>query len=205
LIIKKIYKDIYSAKAEPRIIKVPKFKYITIVGKGNPNTSDTFKTAVEFLYGISYTIKFMVKKGETEITPVDYSVMPLEGQWWADDMNDFIITNKDNWNWKIMIMQPDFVGIKIFGIAKEKFLQKKKLEDPGNIVFEEIEDGLSAQFLYTGAYSDEGPFIIKLHDFIKEQGYERNSFHREIYLSDARKTDPAKLKTIIRQPIQKVK
>ena len=198
--LKKEYKDFYTAKSEAKIIDVPSFKYLMIDGKGNPNTSKEFSNAVELLYKISYTIKFAVKKGKMEI---DYSVMPLEGLWWADDMNAFTADSKDDWKWTVMIMQPEFINEKLFEEAKSS-VEKKKGLNCNAVRFEEIKESLSAQIMHLGPYSNEKGTIEKLHKFINENGYAFNGKHREIYLSDVRKTAPEKLKTILRQPIKKV-
>jgi hypothetical protein len=153
---------------------------------------------------MAYTIKFMIKKGEAaNIEPVDYAVMPLEGQWWADNMDDFVSLDKDNWLWKVMIAQPDLVNTDLINVAKDKLRKKKILPALELLQFEEIEDGLSAQIMHLGPYSAEGPTIKELHQYIVEQGYVRSGLHREIYLGDFRRTAPEKLKTIIRQPMAK--
>lgn len=196
---KKELKEFYSAKSEPKIVKVSNLKYITAAGEGNPNTSESFKRCTEALFGIAYTIKFMIKKGETSLDPIDFTVMPLEGQWWAEDMETFLTRDKDSWKWKIMILMPEFVTEKIFSDAKEKLKIKKNPIALSSVAFEKIEDGLSAQIMHIGPFDNEGPTIEKLHKFIEESGYKIKGFHREIYLSDFRKAAPEKLKTIIRQ------
>ena len=174
--------------------------FLMIGGAGNPNTSQEFKDAIETLYAVSYTIKFMLKKENS----VDYVVMPLEGLWWADDMAAFGLEgmNNDRWKWTLMIMQPEYVTKDIFGKALEEVKKKKNLPFLSKIRLENLHEGLSAQILYVGHYDAEHTTIEKIHAFIKEKGYKFSGKHHEIYLSDPRKTAPEKLKTIIRQPIK---
>jgi hypothetical protein len=197
---KKDLGSLYKASAKKTdIITVPKLKYLMVDGCGDPNHSQLFQDAIEALFSVSYTIKFMLKKGTQQ---VDYGVMPLEGLWYADDMEVFSSAMKADWKWTLMIMQPDFVTDAIVAQAIELAKKKKELPKLRDLRFEAMEEGLCAQVLYIGPYSDEGPAITRLHDFIKENGYKLAGKHREIYLSDMRKTAPEKLKTIIRQPVQ---
>lgn len=199
---KKLYKEYYSVRRNKiEIVDVPGFDYLAIDGVGNPNTSQEFKDAVEALYALSYSIKFMVKKSEMA---VDYGVMPLEGQWYMDDMSQFTVENKDNWKWTIMIMQPEVVTKSIIDKAIKDVKVKKKLPALDKIRFEEFTDGLSAQIMHIGPYSEEQPTIDKLHEHIKDNGFKLTGKHREIYLSDVNKTDPEKLRTVIRQPIERL-
>lgn len=191
-------KELYTAKKEPKIVEVPQMKFLMIDGKGNPNTSQDFQDAINALFPLAYTIKFMIKKSELEI---DYGVLPIEGMWWADDIEDFKRNNKDNWKWTLMIMQPPFVEEFHF---KTAFQEVKKKKDPtalSKVRFASFKEGLSAQIMHIGPYSEEGPTIEKLHDFITNNGYQFTGKHREIYLSDVRRAKPENLKTIIRQPI----
>ncbi|PKP60189.1 MAG: hypothetical protein CVT88_03540 [Candidatus Altiarchaeales archaeon HGW-Altiarchaeales-1] len=198
---KKELKDLYNSSAkEVVIVDVPQMNFLMIDGAGNPNTSQEFKDAIETLYAVSYTIKFMLKKENS----VDYVVMPLEGLWWADDMASFGLEgmDKDRWKWTLMIMQPEYVTKDIFGKALEEVKKKKNLPFLSKIRLENLHEGLSAQILYVGHYDAEHTTIEKIHAFIKEKGYKFSGKHHEIYLSDPRKTAPEKLKTIIRQPIK---
>ncbi len=195
--LKKEFKTLYKASKELSIVKVPKQKVMAIEGRGNPNTSVEFKNAVEALFPVAYTLKFSYKKKGR-----DYAVMPLEGFWWTKNMKDFSIDNKDIWLWKLFIVQPDFVTDKAFSDAVEQVQKKSNPSALGKLIFETLHEGTAAQILYIGPFSDEGPTIKKLHDFIKEKGYTFDGLkqkHHEIYLSDRRKTAPEKLKTIIRQ------
>ena len=196
---KKELKDLYKAspkKAE--IVDVPQMKFLMIDGKGDPNTSQEFQDAVEALYSLSYTLKFMVKKGELEI---DYGVMPLEGLWWVDDISQFSIENKEAWKWTLMIMQPDYVTTELFNEAVEQVKKKKDPVALPKVKFESFSEGKAAQIMHIGPFSEEGPTIEKVHNFIKESGCKLTGKHHEIYLSDIRKAAPEKWKTIIRQPM----
>lgn len=198
--LKKELKHLYGAsRKEAVIVDVPEMNFLTIDGAGDPNTSQEFKDAIEALYGVSYTLKFMIKQGETA---VDYGVPPLEGLWWADDMAVFSTGEKDKWKWTVMIMQPEYVTEDLFDKAVQQVEKKKNPPALSKIKFEGYHEGLSAQVMHLGPYSEEGPTIQKLHDFIKEKGYELRGKHHEIYLSDPRRSAPEKLKTIIRQPVK---
>lgn len=194
---KKELKELYgSRKGKYVSVNVPKMKYLMIDGEGNPNTSESFSKSIESLYALSYGIKFISKKEYDN----DYVVMPLEGLWYSDDMSVFIKGEKESWKWTLMIMQPDFINEEIFNKALENVKKKKNIELIDKVEFKEYEEGNCAQILYVGPYSEEHDTIMNLHEFIKNNGHELSGHHHEIYLSDARKTAPEKLKTIIRQP-----
>jgi hypothetical protein len=171
--------------------------YLAIDGKGDPNTSEEYRDSIQALFSTSYALKFIVKKGKDAI---DYRVMPLEGLWWADDINSFTDGKKDDWKWTSMMAQPDFItkGLVEAVLAK---LKEKGLPALGKIRHEAFEEGLSAQILHVGPFSEEGPTIRKLHDFIIQGGYSLREKHHEIYMSDVRRVTPSRLKTIIRQPV----
>lgn len=179
------------------IVDVPAMNFLMIDGKGDPNTAKEYTDAIEALYSVSYTLKFMVKKSLN----VDYGVLPLEGLWWADDMTHFVAGNKDEWKWTTMIMQPEYVIKEYVDKALEEVQKKKDLASLPKIRFSILNEGLSAQTMYVGPYADEGPMIEKIHNFIKENGHELRGKHHEIYLTDPRRSKPEKLKTIIRQPL----
>jgi len=152
---------------------------------------------VEALFSVSYTAKFMVKKSAQEL---DYAVMPLEGLWWADDMSAFVANDKSKWKWTMMIMQPSFVEKEIIDAAITEVRRKKNPPALSRLRFEPFTEGRCAQTLHIGPFSEEGPTIQRVHEFIDAQT-ERTGKHHEIYLSDIRRTDPQKWKTIIRQPM----
>ncbi len=199
---KKEYKALFSPKAKsPEIIEVPAFKYLMVDGKGNPNESEEFGEKVGLLYGLAYTIKFMLKKDEND--PFDFTVPPLSGLWCADDVTAFVENRKDEWNWTVMIMMPDRITPEIFEQAKKTLVKKKNPPHISQARLDIYQEGLSAQIMHIGPYSEEGPTIATLHKFFEEKNYTFNGRHHEIYLGDPRRTKPEKLKTIIRQPVKK--
>lgn len=197
---KKILKEYYlPPAARVTEIDVLPMNYFMVDGAGAPDpASPDFSQAIEALFTLSYTLKFMVKKREAGI---DYTVMPLEGLWWADDMGDFIEGNRERWQWTLMIMQPQSVTADLVEEALAKMGQSKKLPARGRLRFESLAEGRCAQILHIGPFAEEGPTVEKVHAFIREKGHELAGKHHEIYLSDFRRTAPAKLKTVIRQPM----
>lgn len=187
-----------SSSKEVVFVDVSKMSFLMVDGAGNPNTAQEYKDAIEALYAVSYALKFMIKKEKA----IDYVVMPLEGLWWTDDMSKFSVENKDIWKWTSMIMQPEYVTKDLYDKALEQVEKKKNPPALSKIRFESFHEGLSAQIMHIGPFSAEGPTIKKLHNFIKENGYELRGKHHEIYLSDPRRAKPEKMKTVIRQPIK---
>jgi len=199
--LKKKFKELYNpSKKEISLVTVPAFNFLMIDGKGDPNTSPDFQAAMEALFSVSYTLKFMFKQGKLGRKVPDYGVMPPEGLWWMDDMTQFTVENKSRWKWTIMLMQPDFATKDDVQKAMEAAGKKKPIAALSKLRFEKYDEGLSAQILYLGSYADEGPTIQRIHQFIKEKGLVLRGKHHEIYLGDMRHTAPEKLKTIIRQP-----
>jgi len=197
--LKKELKHLYQPSAKEVVqVDVPPMNYLMGDGEGDPNNSRVFSDAVEALLAVSYAVKFMIKKG---FLGIDYGVMPLEGLWWAEDMSTFSIDDKSNWKWTLMIMQPDFVTKEMIDSAISEVRKKKNLAAISRVRFEALSEGKCAQILHIGPFSEEGPTIEKVHQFIKSKGKQIGK-HHEIYLSDIRKADPAKWKTIIRQPMQ---
>ena len=196
--LKKQMKHFYSPSAkEVVIVDVPAMNFLMIDGQGDPNTSQAFAEAVEALYAVAYALKFMVKKGPLAI---DYGVMPLEGLWWAEDMAAFSVADKSNWQWTLMIMQPDFVTGEMVADAIAEVRKKKDPAALSKLRFEAFLEGKCAQILHIGPFTAEGPTVEKVHQFIDSRG-RRSGKHHEIYLSDIRKADPANWKTVIRQPL----
>ncbi|MDH3702614.1 MAG: GyrI-like domain-containing protein [Alphaproteobacteria bacterium] len=197
--LKKDLKHLYGAAAKTiAIVDVPAMNFLMIDGQGDPNTSDDYQGAVEALYAVSYAAKFMIKKGSAAI---DYGVMPLEGLWWTDDPAQFSPDNKGIWKWTAMIMQPEWVTATLWEEAKAQTAKKKNPRGLPKMRLESFREGKAAQILYVGPYTEEAPTISRLHKFIEEQGLKRCGRHHEIYLNDPRRTDPAKLRTILRQPV----
>lgn len=197
---KKELKPLYSCKLEQvTIVDVPAMNFLMIDGCGDPNTAQEYTDAIQALYPVAFALKFMSKKELSQ----DYSVMPLEGLWWADSMSDFSALAKSDWRWTMMIMQPAIITRDMFERAVKQ-VAKKAPSALSKVRFEIYEEGRAAQIMYVGAYADEGLTIQKLHAFIAGKGgkLEGAGYHHEIYLSDPRRTESAKLKTIIRQPYE---
>ena len=194
--LKQLYKP--TAKQGFTIVEVPPLNYLMIDGAGDPNTSEEYQQAMEALYGLSYSLKFMLKP---RADFPDFAIMPLEGLWWAKDMEVFMQEDKESWLWTMMIAQPDFITTEMVIEASEILRKKKDVPALDLLRFERYEAGASAQILYLGAYADEAPPIKALHEFIKTEGYQRRGKHHEIYLGDPRRVPPERLKTFLRQPI----
>nr|WP_254917441.1 MULTISPECIES: GyrI-like domain-containing protein [Fibrobacter] len=195
-------------KGKPEIVTVPKMNYIAVRGKGNPNEEEgEYKKSIELLYGIAYTIK-MSKKGDHKIEGYfDYVVPPLEGFWWQENVDGIDYSHKENFQWISVIRLPDFVTKADFEWATEEATRKKKM-DFSKVEFLTLEEGLCVQCMHSGSYDDEPATVAAMDKFIADNGYENDISdtrrHHEIYLSDARKAAPEKLKTVIRHPIKKI-
>jgi hypothetical protein len=197
--LKKQWKHLYQTPAGAVLtVNVPPLSYLMVDGEGDPNTSPAFQEAVEALYSLSYTLKFTLKKGPRAI---DYGVMPLEGLWWADDPRVFHLADKSTWKWTAMILQPEFIDRPQVDAAFDEVRKKKNPAALDRVRFETLDEGASAQILYVGPFSGEGPTIQRIHNFIHTSGTQLRGKHHEIYLSDPRRTAPEKLKTILRQPM----
>ena len=203
---KKEYKEFYMPKGTPSIVIVPKMNYIAVRGTGDPNREDgEYKQAIGLLYGIAFTIK-MSKKGDHRIEGYfDYVVPPLEGFWWQDGIDGIDYARKEDFRWISVIRLPDFVTEDDFSWAVNEATKKKK-QDFSSVEFLTVEEGLCVQCMHIGSYDDEPATVARMHEFIKQQGYELDitdkRLHHEIYLSDARKVAPEKLKTVIRHPVK---
>ncbi len=204
---KKEYKEFYMPKNKPGIVTVPSMNYIAVRGQGDPNQEDgEYKQSIGLLYGIAFTIK-MSKKGDHRIEGYfDYVVPPLEGFWWQDGVVGIDYANKDDFQWISVIRLPDFVTADVFAWAVEEAARKKK-KDFSKAEFLTYDEGLCVQCMHIGSYDDEPATVVRMHEYMEEQGYvldiNGQRKHHEIYLSDARKVDPQKLKTVIRHPIRK--
>ena len=204
---KKEYKEFYMPKNKPGIITVPSMNYIAVRGQGDPNSEDgEYKQAIGMLYGIAYTIK-MSKKGDHQIDGYfDFVVPPLEGFWWQDGVTGVDYGHKENFKWISVIRLPDFVTKEDVDWAVEEATQKKK-QDFSKVEFLTYDEGLCVQCMHIGSYDDEPATVALMDEFIEQQGctldISDQRFHHEIYLSDARKVAPEKLKTVIRHPIRK--
>lgn len=205
---KKEYKEFYMPKKKPELVEVPEMKFIAVRGKGNPNEEDgVYKKAIGLLYGIAFTIK-MSKMGDYKIAGYfDYVVPPLEGFWWREGVIGVDYSRKEDFCWLSLIRLPDFVMKEDFQWAVDE-AQRKKKQDYSKVEFLTISEGLCVQCMHIGAYDEEPATIAIMDQFIREQGYENDfsemRMHHEIYLSDARRVAPEKLKTVIRHPIKKI-
>jgi hypothetical protein len=197
---KKTLKQFYIPPKEFVIVDVPEMQFVMVDGHGDPNTAQEYQDAIETLYAVAYKIKFISKKTLEK----DYTVPPLEGLWWAEDMTTFLTRDKSQWDWTMMIMTPEWIGVDIFNEAV-KLVRKAK--DPTSldlVRLERYQEGLSVQIMHIGSYDDEGPVLAQMHsDFIPNNGFLENGKHHEIYLSDPRRVVPEKMKTVLRQPVRK--
>ena len=203
---KKEYKEFYMPKNVPSIVTVPKMNYIAVRGRGDPNEENgEYKKAIGLLYGIAFTIK-MSKKSDHRIEGYfDYVVPPLEGFWWQEGVDGIDYSHKESFNWISVIRLPDFVTKDDFNWAVAEATRKKK-QDFSKAEFMTLEEGLCIQCLHVGPYDDEPATVAMMHEYMENQGYALDitdkRLHHEIYLSDARKVAPEKLRTVIRHPIK---
>ncbi len=199
---KKTLKELYQpSQKEFSLVNVPKMNFITITGKGNPNTSNLFQEAIDSLYKVSYSIKMNQKKGKTIEGYFEYVVPPLEGLWWING-KEFNLSDKNKFEWKLMIMQPEFVNKEIVKSAIDFTHNTKGIVSIEDINFESYDEGLSVQILHIGSYDAEKDTINSMKEFIKKNDLIKNGLHHEIYLSDPRKISSDKLKTVLRQPVK---
>lgn len=205
---KKEYKEFYLPKSKPSIVTVPSMNFIAVRGQGDPNVEDgEYKQSISLLYGIAFTIK-MSKKGSRQIEGYfDYVVPPLEGFWWQDGVKGIDYAHKENFKWISVIRLPDFVTKADFDWAIKEATRKKKKVDFSKVEFLTYDEGLCVQCMHIGPYDDEPATVALMHKFMEEQEYSLDitdkRMHHEIYLSDARRVAPEKLKTVIRHPIKK--
>jgi hypothetical protein len=203
--LKKTLKHLYnpSAKAISEV-DVPPMKFLMIDGYANPNTAPAFQESLQALYALAFAIKFASKNSAAGI---DYGVMPTEGLWWMDDMGtrygDFDFTaDKRRWKWTMMIMQPDHITPEMVSATVADVQRKKNLPAVDRVRFERLEEGRAVQIMHLGSYDDEKPTLDRLHHYIEEHGFEATGKHHEIYLNDPSRTQPARLRTVIRQPMR---
>jgi hypothetical protein len=181
------------------LVDVPAQRFIAVDGRGDPNTSADYARAVEALYAVAYTIKFTSKNALGR----DFVVGPLEGLWWSDRPEVFTTRAKDAWQWRMLISQPGWVTDDLIDECKHAALAKKKLATIADVRRETLEEGTSAQLLHVGPYDDEGPALARLHDeYLAANDLRMSGHHHEIYLGDHRRTEPARLKTVLRQPVR---
>jgi hypothetical protein len=197
--LKKAYKDHYSAKiGDPVVVDVPPRPYLMVDGTGDPNSAPAYREAVESLYPLAYALRAAI----TQATGEAYTVMPLEGLWWVDDYEAFSYEDRSGWQWTSMICLPDATARVDAAAVVAETAERRQLPAGHRVRIERFGDGTAAQVLHVGPYSEEPPTIEALHRFILESGHSLSGKHHEIYLSDPRKADPAKLRTILRQPFE---
>ena len=203
---KKEFKEYYMPKNKPQIVTVPKINYIAVRGMGDPNEEGgAYQAAISVLYSVAYTLKMSYKTDYKIEGFFEYVVPPLEGFWWQDDVKGVDYSDKSTFRWISMIRLPDFVTEEDFAWAV-KTAEKKKKMDCSSAEFLTVEEGICVQIMHQGAFDDEPATVALMDQYLEEQGYENDitdtRMHHEIYLSDARKTEPAKMKTVIRHPIK---
>jgi hypothetical protein len=196
---KKKLKHLYGpSKKTFEVVDVPEMAFLMMDGQGDPNVEPAYEEIVGTLYSVAYTVKFASKAiGQ------DYVVPPLEGLWWAEDMDVFSMDDKGAWQWTMMVMQPDWITAEMVEEARREVAEKKETPRLPELRLEAYREGLSVQIMHVGPYDAEGPTIERMHAFIADSGYEPAGKHHEIYLSDPRRTKPENLKTVLRQPIRK--
>lgn len=194
--------DSYQAKHHIfRVIEVPKLQYLMVGGHGDPNTSTEFSDAITALYPLAYKLKFASKKTLGK----DYAVMPLEAQWWAKDMSTFLTRDKSQWDFTVMIMQPEWITQDMFEEAKALVSVKNKPASLDKVRLETLDEGTCVQTLHIGSFDDETSILQQMHQsFIPDNRLKMSGKHHEIYFSDFRKVAPEKLRTILRQPVDKL-
>jgi hypothetical protein len=200
--VKKAHKQLYSPPRNAfAVVEVPEFRYLAVDGKGDPNTADSYAQAVAALYGTAYTLKFASKNTLQR----DFVVAPMEGLWRADDPAVFLTRDKGAWEWTMMISQPEWITEEMVVSAAGEAAAKHPNPAFDGLRFVAFTEGLSVQTLHIGSYDSETPVLQRLHEhYLPYNKLAFNGDHHEIYLSDARRTAPAKLRTILRQPVKRV-
>ena len=205
---KKEYRDLYMPKARPAIVEVPRMRFLSVEGTGDPNEADgAYKHALELLYGVAYTLKMSYKTSHTIEVFYQYVVPPLEGFWWQPGVEGVDYANKASFCWNSVIRVPEFVDEAEFAWAIDTATAKKKLDfSPVRLI--EIDEGLCVQCMHVGPYDEEPATVAAMHEFMDAQGYvldlSDKRRHHEIYLSDPRKANPEKMKTVIRHPVARM-
>ena len=204
---KKEFKDLYMPKDKPLLIMIPSMNFIMCDGTGDPNDNSDFQQAINLLYGLSFTIKMSKMKGNQPEGYFEYVVPPLEGLWWIDE-GGFSFDVRDNWKWTLMIRQPEFVNKEVFKWACSELIKKKGEIPIEKVRFETFDEGSCVQIMHIGPYSTEPETMKKIEAFILKEGLRnkvgKGGKHHEIYISDPRKCEPESMKTVLRQPVEKV-
>ncbi|MBR5754338.1 MAG: GyrI-like domain-containing protein, partial [Erysipelotrichaceae bacterium] len=205
---KKEYKEFYMPANKPGIVEVPKMNYVAVRGKGDPNDENgEYQSSIGLLYGIAYTVKMSCKGDHKMEGYFEYVVPPLEGFWWQEGTEGMDYSRKDRMEFISVIRLPDFVTKEEFDWAVEEATRKKK-QDFSKVEYFTYDEGICVQCMHLGSYDDEPKTVEAMHEYMKENGYELDitdkRYHHEIYLSDPRKTEASKLKTVVRHPIRKI-
>lgn len=197
--VKREHKDLYAPRNTTwSLVDVPELTYLAVDGRGDPNTSPAYAAAVEALYAVAYTLKFATRQD----TGRDFVVGPLEGLWWHEDPTVFTARAKESWNWTMLLHLPDWVTADQLDDARTAATAKKKLPAIAEVRRLTLREGRCAQVLHVGSYDDEGPVLATLHDeFLPANGLREAGDHHEVYLGDPRRTEPARLRTVLRQPV----
>jgi hypothetical protein len=190
--------DLYRAHAEPALVEVPPLRFLMIDGHGDPNDSATFQEAVQALYAVSYGLKFKARGMEHGI---EYAVMPLEGLWWIPNARVWDFDDKSDWDWTLMIMQPEVITEELVGETLAETAGKKDLVAIDRLRFELFAEGTAAQALHTGPWEAERATLERLYTFVRTAGYLPTGKHHEIYLCDPGRTAPERMRTIVRHPV----
>jgi hypothetical protein len=196
---KKALETYQAPRGRFRIVHVPDMRYLMIDGHGDPNTSPAFTMAVEALYPVAYKLKFASKADLGR----DYVVPPLEGLWWAEDMDSFTAArDKSRWNWTLLLMVPDWIDPAMVTTAVEQAGARNRPARLDDVRLKTLAEGQCVQTLHVGSFDDEAGILQQMHHtFIPDQGFHMVGHHHEIYLSDFRRVAPAKQRTILRQPV----
>ena len=197
--VKRELKRLYApGNTDWALVDVPEQRFIAVDGRGDPNTSAEYAHAVQALYSVAYAIKFASKREGRDLV-----VAPLEGLWWADEPEVFTTRAKDSWHWRMLISQPDWITEEAIGTAKRAAAAKKELPAIADVRREVLHEGVSAQVLHIGPYDDEGPVLARLHhEWLEQHGLRMTGLHHEVYVGDPRKSPPATLRTVLRQPVR---
>jgi len=198
-----LFKDLkaeYTQSKKPVILETTSGNYLTISGKGAP-AGDVYTNCVEALYAMAFGVKMASKKAGR-----DYVVAKMEGLWWgpSGSSEGLIEIPREEWQWKMMIRNPDWIIADDVAAAAEVAIKKGKTETVNEVVFEAFHEGTVVQALHVGPYAEETPLIMSMFEFAAEHGYKPDGLHHEIYLSDPRRVEPARLKTILRHPVCRI-
>jgi hypothetical protein len=196
--VKRAHPELYAPRPGViALVDVPELAFLMVDGHGDPNTAPAYREAVEALYAVSYAVRFAAKKQLGRV----HVVGPLEGLWWADDLEAFLTRAKSEWSWTVMIHQPEWITAELVATARETAAAKRDLPALERMRYERLNEGPSVQTLHVGPYDNEAPVIATMHEHAAAQGFALHGKHHEIYLSDPRKVEAAKLRTVLRQPV----